>query len=117
MGYGQRWQRVLVLINPVVRHALYELQHVSIVNAIRMLMVLHKAFASQYGVHAVTSEPQTLFEKILQPIKDLVILWLFLTLTGGTVCPHYPGVPTLAHIKGFRGRLNGFALAVGFYET
>jgi hypothetical protein len=76
-------------------------------------MILDKAFASQYEVHTGASESRTLFEKILHPFEDLVVLGrLFLISNGGTVCAHYPAGPTLAHAEGFLDKLNGFALLV-----
>jgi hypothetical protein len=76
-------------------------------------MILDKAFTSQYEVYAGASESRTLFEQILHPIKNLVVLGrLFLISNGGTVCAHYPAGPTLAHAEGFLDKLNGFALLV-----
>ncbi len=77
-------------------------------------MILDKAFASQYEVHAGASESRTLFEQNPHPIQDLVVLGrLFLISNGGTVCAHYPAGPTLAHAEGFLDKLNGFALLIG----
>jgi hypothetical protein len=76
-------------------------------------VILYKAFALQYKVYTRASEPRTLFQQILHPIKDLMILSrLFLVTNGGAICAHYPAGPTLAHAEGFLQKLNGFALFV-----
>ncbi len=113
VGLGQRRQWVFRLIESALRLALLELKAVTIVYPLGALVVLDKAFALQYKMHARATEAWTLLEQILHPIEDLVVLGrLFPISNCGTIRTHYLAGPTLAGAEGFLNKLDGFALVV-----